>query len=76
MPYRTKSELPKGPKDVLPPKAQEIYREAYNNAYDQYGDKGKRRGSQSREETAGKVAWAAVKKKYKKSDDGKWHPKK
>jgi len=76
MPYKTKSDLPKGPKDVLPPKAQDIYRSAYNKAHDEYGDKSKRRGSESRDETASKVAWSAVKGKYKKGDDGKWHPKK
>ena len=76
MPFKTKSDLPKGPKDVLPSKAQDIYREAYNKAYGEYGDKSKRRGSESREQTASKVAWSAVKKKYSKSDDGKWHPKK
>jgi cation transport regulator len=76
MPIKSKSDLPKGPKDVLPSKAQKIYREAYNSAYDEYGNKSKRRGSESREETASKVAWAAVQKKYKKGDDDKWHPKK
>ncbi|OHB62796.1 MAG: cation transport regulator, partial [Planctomycetes bacterium RBG_13_62_9] len=55
---------------------QEIYRQAYNSAYDEYADRGRRRGNESREETAGKVAWNAVKKKYQKGDDGKWHPKK
>ncbi len=34
-----------------------------------------RRGDDSREEVAHKVAWAAVKKEYEKGDDDKWHPK-
>ncbi len=76
MPAKTKKELPKGVKGALPDKAQEIYRKAYNKAYDEYEDTSKRRGSVSREETASKVAWSAVKGKYEKSNDGKWHPKK
>jgi len=76
VPIKSKGDLPKGPRDVLPPKAQDIYRKAYNKAHDQYEDKSKRRGSQSREETASKVAWSAVKGKYTKGDDGKWRPKK
>ncbi|MGF7449849.1 ChaB family protein, partial [Klebsiella michiganensis] len=30
----------------------------------------------SREETAHKVAWAAVKNEYQEGDDDKWHKKK
>ena len=75
MPIESKSDLPEGAKSVLPPKAQKIYRSAYNDAYDQYEDKSKRRGDESREETAGRVAWSAVKNKYRKGSDGKWHPK-
>jgi len=76
MPAKTKSDLPSRVRNVLPPKAQDIYRDAYNKAFEEYKDKSKRRGSESREETAGKVAWSAVKGKYKKGDDGRWHPKK
>ena len=45
MPAKTKKELPKGVKGALPDKAQEIYRKAYNKAYDEYEDTSKRRGS-------------------------------
>ena len=69
MPYKKKEELPKQVKDNLPQEAQKIFKEAYNNAWDQYKDSGKRRGNESREEAANKVAWAAVKKKFKKQDD-------
>lgn len=62
-------------RNVLPKKAQEIYREAYNSAWDEYKDPDKRRDDDSREETAHKVAWSAVKKKYEKSDNGKWKKK-
>ncbi|MBZ6670934.1 cation transport regulator, partial [Klebsiella pneumoniae] len=55
---------------------QEIYKEAFNSAWDQYKDKDERRDDASREETAHKVAWAAVKNSYEKGDDDKWHKKK
>ncbi len=75
MPFETKTELPKQVKDSLPKQAQEIWKEAYNSAFEQYDDPDKRRGDASQEEAAAKVAWSAVKKKYKKGDDGKWHKK-
>ncbi len=73
MPYSGVSKLNKSLREKLPKHAQEIYVEAYNDAYDQYKDPAKRRGNQSREETARRVAWSAVEKKYHKGDDGKWH---
>jgi cation transport regulator len=75
MPYAKTVELPDRVKDNLPKHAQEIYVEAFNNAWDQYSDPDKRRTDESREEVAHKVAWAAVKKKYEKGDDGEWHAK-
>lgn len=45
--------------------------EAYNSAWDEYKKPEDRRGDASREETAHRVAWAAVKKKYEKKGD-KW----
>ncbi|QDW66375.1 putative cation transport regulator ChaB [Luteimonas granuli] len=75
MPYSSISELPESVRDNVPKHAQEIYREAYNSAWDQYADADDRRGDASREETAHKVAWSAVKEKYAKGDDGKWHAK-
>lgn len=74
MPYQRKNELPKGVKDNLPSGAQEIYMKAYDSALKQYRDPSKRRGKESQEQTAAKVAWAAVKKKYTKSG-GEWHQK-
>ena len=38
MPYSKKSELPKGVRENLPPKAQEIFKEAYNSAWKEYND--------------------------------------
>lgn len=75
MPYSSTSELPDSVKSVLPAHAQDIYKEAFNSAYDEYKDPEERRGDESREEVAHKVAWAAVKKKYEKGADEKWHPK-
>lgn len=76
MPYSSNSELPESVKSVLPAHAQDIYREAFNSAYDEYKSPQDRRGDASREETAHRVAWAAVKHSYEKSADDKWHPKK
>ena len=73
MPYRTDRELPPSVKDNLPSHAQDIYREAFNHAWDEYKEASKRRGNESQEEVAHKVAWAAVKKHYSKGDDGDWH---
>ena len=72
MPYGKITELPDSVRDNLPKHAQEIYKEAYNSAWDEYADADDRRGDDSREETAHRVAWTAVKKKYEKNDDGRW----
>jgi cation transport regulator len=68
MPYNDTSELPESVRNVLPDHAQDIFKEAFNSAYEEYGG-----GDQ--EETAFRVAWAAVKQKYEKGADDKWHPK-
>ncbi|WP_437614286.1 putative cation transport regulator ChaB [Erwinia sp. V71] len=75
MPYHSKSDLPENVQNVLPAHAQEIYKEAFNHAWEQYKDPDERRGNESREEVAHKVAWAAVKHKYEKGEDDKWHKK-
>jgi cation transport regulator len=72
MPYQRNSELPDRVKDNLPEHAQDIYREAFNHAYDEYQQPDKRRTAESLEEVAHKVAWSAVKEKYEKSDAGEW----
>jgi cation transport regulator len=74
MPYKNLSELPDNVKDNLPKHAREIYLAAFNNAWDQYSDPDDRRDDNSREETAHKVAWAAVKQKYEKRGD-EWRRK-
>ncbi len=76
MPYKSKSELPDNVQNVLPAHAQDIYKEAFNSARDQYKDKEDRRDDASREETAHKVASGRRKNDYEKGDDDKWHKKK
>ena len=76
MPYKSVNELPDTVRGHLPKHAQDIYRKAYNNAWDQYKSPGKRHGEDAREETAHKVAWSAVKKEYQKdSKSGQWKKK-
>lgn len=69
MPYTKIGDLPDSVRDSLPKHAQEIYMAAYNSAWEQYDQPQERRGDASREETAHRVAWAAVKKKYEKQGD-------
>lgn len=71
MPYQSIHDLPDSVQNNLPKHAQEIYKEAYNSAFQQYKDPEKRRDSATREETSHKVAWSAVENKYHKKD-GKW----
>lgn len=66
MPYRTREELPESVKDNLPAHAQDIYKEAFNSAIEEYWE----------EERARRVAWAAVKHGYEKNEQGKWVAKK
>ena len=76
MPYQTKSDLPDNVKNVLPSHAQEIYMAAYNSAWQQYDQPEERRGNSSREETAHRVAWSAVKNEYEKDEStGQWKKK-
>lgn len=75
MPCSQISELPDNVKNVLPEHAQAIYKEAFNNAWDEYKNPDNRRGDADREEVAHRVAWAAVKKKYEKGQNGEWQAK-
>lgn len=72
MPYTSINDLPDSVKDNLPKHAQEIYKEAFNSAYDEYKSPKHRHLGSDREETAHKVAWSAVKNKYEKKEDGRW----
>jgi len=72
MPYKNNEDLPNSVKDHLPKHALDIYREAFNHAYVEYENSNKRKDNSSQEVISHKVAWAAVKKKYKKDNDGNW----
>jgi len=77
MPYQKVSDLPENVRVHLPEHAKEIYMEAFNSAWDQYDEPNERRGDATREETAHKVAWAAVKRVYQKDErSGRWQSKK
>ncbi len=65
MPYASNAALPQPIRHALPIHAQDIYRAAFNNAFASYAR------STRREETAHRVAWAAVKKVYAKRR-GEW----
>jgi cation transport regulator len=62
MPYKQITQLPEGVKNNLPKPAQEIYKEAFNSAEEQY----------SEEDRAHRVAWSAVEQKYEKNENGDW----
>jgi cation transport regulator ChaB len=61
MPYSTISQLPEGVKDALPEAAQRIFMRAFDASFEKYG-----------EESAMKIAWAAVKNAGYHKKDGEW----
>ncbi|GAB2175108.1 ChaB family protein [Dongia sp. agr-C8] len=63
MPYAANSDLPPSVREHLPPHAQDIFRAAYNHAWEEYAD------HSDREAVCNQVAWAAVERKYHKIDD-------
>jgi cation transport regulator len=64
MPYAANDDLPPGVRDHLPQHAQDIFREAFNHAWQSHsGD----------EATSFRIAWAAVKRSYRKRGDD-WVP--
>ena len=64
MPYKDLNALPKSVQEHLPKHAQEIYRAAFNSAWDEYAQD---------EERAHRFAWSAVKHKYEKDElSGQW----
>lgn len=74
MPYKTTQDLPSGVQHVLPSHAQDIYKETYNSALTEYKNSSDK-NNDDLEATAARVAWAAVKSKYKKTGPGKWTEK-
>jgi cation transport regulator len=69
MPYARNSDLPERVRKNLPLHAQDIFRSAFNAAWEQYAGHGEPR----REEIAHRVAWSAVKKRYRKAG-AEWVP--
>ncbi len=65
MPYQMNTDLPASVRNHLPAHAQDIYREAFNHAFAAH------EGDPRQEEAAHRIAWAAVKRRYIKSD-GTW----
>lgn len=72
MPYKNLKDLPDSVKNNLPQHAQEIYLATFNNAWEEYKNPSTRTAQASKEETAHRVAWAAVKRKYIKKGT-EWH---
>jgi cation transport regulator len=64
LPYARTSDLPPAVRRP-PPDAQEIFLSAFNNAWQSYADHCLRK----QEEITFRVAWAAVKKQYRKRGD-------
>lgn len=63
MPYNHNFELPPSVRSHLPEHAQDIYREAFNHAFEAHV------GDPRQEEAAHRIAWAAVKRRYVKEGD-------
>jgi cation transport regulator len=69
VPYASNDDLPASVRLHLPHQAQDIFRKAFNAAWSSYG----KREPERREEIAHRVAWAAVKKRFRKVGN-EWLP--
>lgn len=65
MPYLSNADLPPNVQNHLPSHAQDIYRAAFNSAYENRAD------NPFEEADAHKIAWAAVERFYVK-EGGEW----
>jgi len=63
MPYATIEDLPAAIRQHVPEHGQEIYRSAFNRAWQSYA------AHADREAIAHRVAWGAVKHRYRKAGD-------
>jgi cation transport regulator len=63
MPYASNADLPEAIRAHLPEHAQDIFRAAFNHAFEAH------RGDPRQEEAAHRIAWAAVKRRYVKAGD-------
>ncbi len=66
MPYAANDELPEHVQQHLPEHAQDVFREAFNHAWQQYA------ADPRREEIAFRIAWSAVKHAGYHKYDGHW----
>jgi len=64
VPYENNTDLPAPVRKRLPKHAQDIYRAAFNAAFERYG--------RDREDVAHRIAWAAVKRRYIQRAAGFW----
>ncbi|MGQ9424507.1 ChaB family protein [Gilvimarinus sp. F26214L] len=73
MGYASNAQLPRGVQSYLSPEAQDIYREAYNHAWETYRyaqDRYDR--DDSRQVTASRIAWETVKRECSRDQRGHW----
>ncbi|WP_422030318.1 ChaB family protein [Reyranella sp.] len=64
--YLTNANLPIAVRQQLPLRAQDLYREAFNETWALHA------GDAGREEHASRVAWAAVRQRYHALPGGQW----
>ncbi|MDF2176730.1 ChaB family protein [Aliiglaciecola sp. CAU 1673] len=72
MSYVDCAHLPDYIQDDLPPEGQELYRVAFNLAWDKYEDEEKRDKDYTREELSHMAAWREIKDHYRQRENGKW----
>ena len=66
--YLSNANLPISVRQQLPPRAQDLYREAFNETWALHA------GDAGREEHASRAAWAAVRHRYHAMPGGQWQP--
>jgi cation transport regulator len=66
--YLSNTNLPISVRQQLPPRAQDLYREAFNETWAVHA------GDAGREEHASRAAWAAVRHHYHAIPGGQWQP--
>lgn len=73
MPFQSINQLPRNVRDSLPSHGQQSYMKSFNRAYTAYPDSEEDDNEEKRESSSHEAAWAAIRKKFKKDDKGKWH---
>jgi cation transport regulator len=72
MPYGSIEELPDELQHTLPVHAQEVYKEAFNEAWSTYHNPETKPKDLSREAMSDKIAWQAVEAVYTQDPDNRW----